>query len=556
MAVYALLGLVALVPASLDPVGTKVGAFAISDSLDTVYRLWAEGNAVVETEDGRPWNPLVGAPAGVPVAPVHHPVWWLARAATALGGAVFGYNAAVFSSFVLAGLFAHLLVRRLGGGEPAALFAGVAFAWSPFHVLQAGDHIHLAQTWVVPLYFLALGVDRERRSLASAAAVCAAFALSIWIHPYYGAFLGIATPWLLAYAFLRDPDARAERAWLRPLGLLVALVVIAALGSTTLQIADAGGERSALVERPLEHLEMLAVRWYEWLLPPFYSLLFGEPVRGFLATRTHGSSAAEMTVFLGFVPLVLAVIGVARSRGGDVRERMLVDWLLLAGLLGVLLSTRPVMELAGASLTMPSGWLYELLPMLRAISRWAVLPILAVSCLGGLGVASLSRGWAPRKAWALSLACVGLVMLEFLPSHAGLALDTRRVPKVYDAVRVLPDDAVVLELPVTALNDFIPFFWQMHHQRCLFNVPGEGHPHSDEVLAFMESDLAGVVARGQRLGIDHVVIHSARALPLGHSFPPVVGPEVIVPPGLPHATLLPIPPPPGGWPAGRCRLPR
>jgi hypothetical protein len=50
------------------------------------------------------------------------------------------------------------------------------------------------------------------------------------------------------------------------------------------------------------------------------------------------------------------------------------------------------MELAGASLTMPSGWLYELLPMLRAISRWAVLPILAVSCLGGLGVASLSRG--------------------------------------------------------------------------------------------------------------------------------------------------------------------
>jgi hypothetical protein len=66
VAVYALLGLVALVPASLDPVGTKVGAFAISDSLDTVYRLWAEGNAVVETEDGRPWNPLVGAPAGVP----------------------------------------------------------------------------------------------------------------------------------------------------------------------------------------------------------------------------------------------------------------------------------------------------------------------------------------------------------------------------------------------------------------------------------------------------------------------------------------------------------
>ena len=554
---YALLSAFVFLPTTLHPADYKFGGFAISDSLDTIYRLWAEQAVVSDDGKGGLRNPIVGAPEGVPFASVVHPVWWLARIATRAGGAVFAYNAAVFASFVLAGLFAHMLVRRASGSEPAAFFAGVAFAFSPFHVLQAGDHIHLAQTWVVPLYFLALYFDLERRSLGSAVWICAAYGVAVWVHPYYGAFLGIATVAVFGYGLLRGQLSRQRGELVRLSALLGGLGGIALLALSALSIVDAGGERSGLVERPLAHLEMLGVRWYEWLLPPFYSLLFGEPVRDFLATRTHGSSAAEMTVFLGFVPLGLAALYLvtrARVPAASWRSRdVFVHWLVVAGVLGLLLSTRPIVELFGVEVTMPSAWLYEGLPMLRAISRWAVLPILSVSCLAAFGIAKATANWAPEKAWILSSVLAGAVMLEFSPVHASLYLDTRRVPPVYDALRELPGDALVLELPVTALNDFIPYFWQMHHGRCLFNVPGESNAHTEQVLAFQASDLAGIVVRAQRLGIDHVVIHSEAALPFGRSFRPTPGADAIVVPGLRHSLLLAVPEPDGGWPSGASR---
>ena len=98
-AVYGLLAAAIMFPTSIHPTQYKFGSFAVSDSLDSVYRLWAEAELAQEGGDETLRNPYVGAPEGVPMVRVQHPTWWVARAASSAGGAVFRYNSAVFSAF-------------------------------------------------------------------------------------------------------------------------------------------------------------------------------------------------------------------------------------------------------------------------------------------------------------------------------------------------------------------------------------------------------------------------------------------------------------------------
>jgi hypothetical protein len=67
----------------------------------------------------------------------------------ATGNPALAYNLNVLLSFVLTGLFTYLLVRDLTGSRPAAIFAGVAYAFGPFRFMQMG-HLHMLATQWFP----------------------------------------------------------------------------------------------------------------------------------------------------------------------------------------------------------------------------------------------------------------------------------------------------------------------------------------------------------------------------------------------------------------------
>src|SRR4051812_21789037 len=86
--------------------------------------------------------------------------------AGALLGRVFGpvaaYNGVVLLTFPLSAATAYLLARYVGLGAPGALMAGIAYAFSPFHLAQAAYHPQVAQTQWLPLYFLTLWRSLDR----------------------------------------------------------------------------------------------------------------------------------------------------------------------------------------------------------------------------------------------------------------------------------------------------------------------------------------------------------------------------------------------------------
>lgn len=90
------------------------------------------------------------------------------QALARLFGPVFAYNLLVLASFPLAAVTAYLLARYLLASHLAAMVAGFAYAFLPFHVMQAGGHPHIAQTQWLPLYLLALWACIDRPDLRRA----------------------------------------------------------------------------------------------------------------------------------------------------------------------------------------------------------------------------------------------------------------------------------------------------------------------------------------------------------------------------------------------------
>ena len=76
---------------------------------------------------------------------------------SALLGPIAGYNIAMLLTFVLAGFFIYLWVRRLTKSDLAGLVAGAIYAFSPYHLSHfVVGHLNLCGIHWLPLFFWGL----------------------------------------------------------------------------------------------------------------------------------------------------------------------------------------------------------------------------------------------------------------------------------------------------------------------------------------------------------------------------------------------------------------
>ncbi len=81
---------------------------------------------------------------------------------------VVAYNLVFVSSFLLSGLAAYLVVRRLTGSAPAAFVSALLFGFYPYR-FEHYSHFELQMTYWMPLALLALHRFTESRRLSDAA---------------------------------------------------------------------------------------------------------------------------------------------------------------------------------------------------------------------------------------------------------------------------------------------------------------------------------------------------------------------------------------------------
>lgn len=242
-----------------------------------------------------------------------------APALLATGNPVLALNVIVLLSCVLCGLGAYVLARELGASVPAALAAGVIFAFGPPRFVRLAQ-VHLATVQWIPfgLAFLHRYARGSRR--ADLLATAAFFTLQALTSGHGGLFMALALGALVLYlwTFGRLPGLRRVLGDLGVAGALLLGVNVIFLVPYLRAQHDVGLHRTlgAVYDWAPNAVSFLAAPTHvqQWLL----SLVPG------LREKVEGARAY---LFPGWITLALAAVAVFARAGGTGAQEQTKDTL-------------------------------------------------------------------------------------------------------------------------------------------------------------------------------------------------------------------------------------
>ena len=344
---------------------------------------------------------------------------WPGRGLARLIGPIPAYNAIVLWTFPLAALFAFLLASDITGSRFAGSIAGLAFAFSPFHVSQAAYHPHIAQVQWIGLYFLALWRVTHAATVGRLTFFAAATAL-VCLSNFYGALIAMTLTPVAAIAFWLAPDAgggwgttrdlrRAAGVW-----LILVLTGLAAIAAIAPGVLRGVAPRSVAIGE----LSSYSARLASYVVPPVDHPVLGSYADRFWTSRGHRIGVLEQQVGLGAGLLMLAVAGlVLAGRSGRAPARRTCAALVAVALVAGWCSLAPEVSLGALTFPGPSTWLFAVAPMFRSYARFAVVVHLMAAILAGAGASAL---WSLGHLLArgLVLALLAVVTFEYAPIAA------------------------------------------------------------------------------------------------------------------------------------------
>jgi hypothetical protein len=336
-----------------------------------------------------------------------------------LGGPVLAYNVTLLGSLLLSGLATQLLARRVTGDRLAAFVAGAYFAAGP-HRWTRLSHLHAQMTVFLPLALLLLDRFWERRSLRRALLVGMALALSGLASIYLGAITAAALAVAIGVAVVGGLQAR-ELGRLA-VAFLLAGFVLWPVTAPYLRMREFQGQ-----EFTLETVATNAAS-----LPSYAAS--GVTLWGPLTRRLLDPATIRDTLFPGLVALALGIAGLAAAPR---RHRAVA---VVVSVVAIVFSLGPDTALY--------RFLHEnvvLIRGVRALSRFALIPTLALSVLSAFALSGRRR--------LVVLAALALMMLESanvplrLARYDAPSPASRWLAGGHGAVLVLPladDDTLVM----------------------------------------------------------------------------------------------------------------
>lgn len=460
----------------------KVFGFS-GDNFSSIWYFWWLKHADLNNLNPS-FTPFVSAPFG------HHflnivteVLWtWPMSLLTRLFNEVVAFNVLILASFPLSAITTHLLVRYISRNFWAAFFAGIAFAFAPYHFWQGYAHLSLAQIQWMPLYILSLFYFDQHRSLRSGLFVSASLFLVTMTTFYYGYFMVLFTvlffAWKIIYSFLKERRLFFDFQTLK-LSFLSLLFFLLLISPFLYQLYHfkTTQEIPPLPNRPLNDLLSLSLRPWDLLIPAPNHFLLGEAGQEFYKNKItkisndYKSISAflpERVLFVGFSVFLLSlsgiVVGLWRKK---YRDSTLTLLFLTVGVL--LLSLPPIMYFRGQEILLPNYYLYQYIPYFRAYVRLGIVLLLLMLLLSSFTISSLMEklNWSGTKALVLLFLSV-FVLAEYLPRPGSSFTDLTSVTKAYHWLKEKKSDSIIAEYPKTFdMPDAL--IMQRTHQKKLFN---------------------------------------------------------------------------------------
>lgn len=392
-------------------------------------------------------------------------------------GLTMSYNFLVLLGFVLGGYGMYLLtVYLLTRGESpakkyrvlAAFLAGAVFTFSSYHFVRLLGHLEQVSLQWLPFYTLYLVKSwREPgwRNVLLAVLFFVLAALTTW---YFALDLLLLTLVLVVYSVVVE----RQRAWayavtriamviaLSALVLAPVLIPMLILGRTMGRVGDPASDSLRFSADLLAYFVPSPLRTFGGTdLKPLYQLL------------TRDGDLIEGVVFLGFVPLLFAVVAVW-SFG-----RRTTFWLVTL-LFFAILALGPVLHSGGQTVTLfdhsiPLPYkIFLRLPygdIMRVPSRFTILTTLSLAVLAAYGAMTLLNR-APRASLAGLGFGIGLMLILLENAVVPYPMTPVSIPPVYTLLGQTQQRVALLEVPIPDNPGIYPLrmLYQTRHEKPIY----------------------------------------------------------------------------------------
>ncbi|HEY2593705.1 MAG TPA: hypothetical protein VGK33_07375 [Chloroflexota bacterium] len=371
------------------------------------------------------------------------------------------YNLLFLWAWSLCFVGAYLLARELGLGRLGGAAAGIAFAYAPYRVTEAG-HLHVISSGGIPLalFLLLRGYRHSSRGLVLAGWLVSAWQVSL------GFTLGLQYCYLLAvltlvaavYWWLAGRPALPRRL------LAVTCIGIAVLG--VVAIYEARPYLKVASEYPTAKRTLKEVKNYSagpaaWLSASSENRVWGDVTA---RARAHVHSKNESVFWPGGLILVLAAVGLAAPL---YTRRLRIGLAVGIGVVSILALG---MGLTGAGY--PYRLLFDYAPGwdgVRVPGRVFTLATLFYALLAGAGVqwlVGLAGTWGKRHTVRGLAAILGTVLLIGLLGEGAGHLAHPVVPQPKPAEVGLRGP--LLDLPSDGAADRV---WQYYSTDGFYEIP-------------------------------------------------------------------------------------
>jgi hypothetical protein len=446
------------------------------------------------------------------------------------------YNLLFLLAWSLCFVGAYLLARELGLGRLGGAAAGVAFAYAPYRVTEAG-HLHVISSGGIPLalFLLLRGYRRSSRGLVLAGWLVSTWQVSLGftLGLQYCYLIGVLALLVLAHWWRGDrheeteanaPGAEKPDAPVRTRGaliprqvLVVTLAGIAVLGVVAIYEARPYLKVSAdypTAKRTIKEVKNYSAGPAAWLSASTENRVWSSITSG---ARAHIHSKNESVFFPGGLILVLALIGLAAP---FYTRRLRLGLAIGVGVVSILALG---MGLTGAGY--PYRLLYDFAPGwdgVRVPGRVFTVATLFYALLAGAGAQLLVRRigpWAQRHALRSLPALLGAALLVGLLGEGAGHLNDPVVPQPARAEVGLPEP--LMDLPTDGALDRV---WQYFSTDGFPRIPQGNSTFDIYALDDLRGGVDGFpdkasVEKLRYYGIKTVVLHTA--LPKG--LPPQQG---------------------------------
>ena len=406
---------------------------------DGTYFIWLVRwyqKALFELKISPFFNPYLNYPQGWNLAStdITPAMVALALPGGMLFGPTWGYNFAMYMSFVLSGWGMYLWIKDLTKDDLAGLVAGTIFAFIPFHMAHVIiGHLSLAGTQWFPFYFWGLYDLLKQEKFAWKPVLMAVISIGLigMTSPYYVYMTILITViFLLGFIIFKGyKRLRNIEFWKSILvfSLLSALVV----GLAMLPYLNFN-EQSGLASHSVEYVSEYSASPTDYVIPSIHQFLWGKWIDDHFSPEYW----QESTLYIGLVTFALSIFAWVKRR--ELLHSELLSITTLVAFCAFVLSMgidphwlgRKIVSLPLVlqsifhhtqmpEIYLPAYYLFRYFPFfskMRVMMRFGLFTLIPFSLMAGLGAHMMLKKHPQNvRRWIAA----GLLMLVFIDFYPG-----------------------------------------------------------------------------------------------------------------------------------------